>query len=318
MKKILVTGAAGFIGSHLCEVLVEKGDQVVGVDNFITGNRENLAGLDGNQAFELRDADVSRPVSGYLDDGERFDQIYHLASPASPRGYQDNPIPTYEVNSFGTHYLAEYAQRASARFFFASTSEVYGDPKEHPQKESYWGNVHIRGARACYDVSKRFGEMVQTVWAREQGLDIRTVRIFNTYGPRMDPKDGRVFPNFISQALRGEPITVYGDGKQTRSFCYVSDLVDGFVKIMEAENTHGEAYNLGNPDEYDMLSMADLIRELTESESEIVFEPLPEDDPAIRRPDISKVVEAIEWEPTVGLEEGLAKTIEYFREKLNV
>ena len=317
MKHILVTGGAGFIGSHLCDVLIEKkSTKLWVVDNLLTGSDENIKHLKNKDNFEFINADVSQPTSEYLPKDVTFDQIYHLASPASPRGYQDNPVSTYMVNSFGTHYLADLASKHQARFFFASTSEVYGDPKEHPQKESYWGNVHIRGVRACYDVSKRFGEMVQTVWHREKDLDTRTVRIFNTYGPRMDPKDGRVFPNFITQALKGDPITVYGDGSQTRSFCYVSDLVAGFLELMENEATANDAFNLGNTEEHTMIDMAKLIKKLTKSDSEIVFKPLPQDDPQIRRPDISKIQTVSDWTPKVSLEEGLMKTIEYFRNEL--
>ncbi len=315
MKNVLVTGAAGFIGSFLCEELVKKGQRVIAVDNLITGSEENLKGLKDENKIVWIKADVSRPVDEYLN--ESVEEIYHLASPASPRGYQDKPVETYMVNSFGTHYLAEAAHKMGAKLLFASTSEVYGDPLEHPQKEEYWGNVNIRGIRSCYDVSKRFGEMVQTVWAREKGVDIRTVRIFNTYGPRMDPKDGRIFPNFITQALKGEPITVYGDGSQTRSFCFVSDLVAGMMAVMETDNARDEVYNLGNPQEETVLTTAKKIKAMTQSESKIVFEPLPQDDPSRRRPDIGKIKSEIGWEPNVDLETGLRETINYFREKLN-
>lgn len=310
---ILVTGGAGFVGSHLCEELIAGGSNVVCVDNFLTGNRRNVEKLMGNDKFELIEADVSVPVKEYLRDRSDVSQIFHLASPASPIGYQDNPFETYKVNSFGTHYLCDYADKVGAVMMFASTSEAYGDPLEHPQKESYWGNVHIRGVRACYDVSKRYGEMVQTVWRREKGLKIRTVRIFNTYGPRMDPNDGRVFPNFISQALRGEFITVHGDGSQTRSYCYVDDLVRGILMMMENEKCEGKVYNLGNPDEYTVLEMAEKIKSLTGSDSEIVFKEKRDDDPSRRRPDISLVSRELGWSPSVGVEEGLKKTIEYFK-----
>lgn len=313
MRRILVTGGAGFIGSHLCERLVEDGNQVVAVDNFLTGSKRNVQHLIDKKNFSLVEADVSQPINKYLEKKLRFDEIFHLASPASPRGYQDNPIPTYMVNAFGTHFLAEYASQVGAKFMFASTSEVYGDPLEHPQKEEYWGNVHIRGLRSCYDVSKRFGEMVQTVWEREKGLDIRTIRIFNTYGPRMDPKDGRVFPNFITQALKNKPITVYGNGSQTRSFCYVTDLVRGLMMLMQNDKARGKAFNIGNPLEHSILEMAEMIKKLTDSDSEIVFEDLPQDDPSRRKPDISRAKDVLGWEPEVGLEEGLKKTIEYFR-----
>lgn len=313
-KTILVTGAAGFIASHLCEVLLDKAYHVVGVDNLITGNLTNLEAIKDNPKFKFIQADVAQPVSNYLPSDLQLDQIYHLASPASPKGYYKHPVLTYSVNAFGTHYLAEYAHRHTARLFYASTSEVYGDPLEHPQTETYWGNVHIRGQRSCYDVSKRFGEMVQEVWLQKYQLEVRTVRIFNTYGPRMDPEDGRVIPNFINQALRNEPITIYGDGSQTRSFCYVSDLVEGIVKVMESDQTQGEYYNLGNPDEYTMLELAQIIKDTIGSQSEFVYQPLPEDDPARRRPDITKIQNAVEWQPETSLTAGLAKTIEYFKQ----
>lgn len=313
MKQILVTGAAGFIPSHVCEVLLKKGYQVTGVDNYITGNKNNLANIFNHELFTFIEADVSVPPSDYIPPETVFDEIYHLASPASPRGYYQEPVKTYQVNAFGTHYLAEYAHKLGAKLFFASTSEVYGDPLEHPQKETYWGNVHIRGLRSCYDVSKRFGEMVQEVWLRTYDLDVRTVRIFNTYGPRMDPQDGRVIPNFVTQALHNQPITVYGDGSQTRSFCYVDDLVAGIIGVMEANNTKGEYYNLGNPDEYTMLDLAKRIKQTLKSTSEIIFKPLPEDDPSRRKPDISKIKASIGWQPKVDLNTGLAKTIEYFK-----
>lgn len=318
MKTVLITGGAGFIGSHLAQDLVARGEKVVVVDNFLTGNRDNLSQVIESENLTLIEADVAEPPEQYLPRDLEIDEIYHLASPASPRGYQENPVATYKVNAFGTHYLAELAKKTGAVFLYASTSEVYGDPLEHPQKESYWGNVHIRGVRSCYDESKRFGEMVQTVWQREHGVNIRTVRIFNTYGPRMDPRDGRVFPNFISQALKDEPITVYGDGEQTRSFCYVSDLVAGLIQVMESPNAQGEVYNLGNPKEQSMLDVAKLIRKLTGSNSEMVFEPLPEDDPSRRRPDIDKIKSELGWEPKVDLETGLKETIEYFRDKLGI
>lgn len=310
--RILVTGAAGFIPSHLCEVLINQGHTIVGVDNFITGNKANLSQIIDHQAFTFIEADVTQPTSAYLPNDATFDQIYHMASPASPRGYYKKPVETYLVNSFGTHYLAAYAHQIKARFFYASTSEVYGDPLEHPQKESYWGNVHIRGLRSCYDVSKRFGEMVQEVWLREHDLQVRTVRIFNTYGPRMDPEDGRVIPNFITQALQNQPLTVYGDGSQTRSFCYVDDLVEGIIKIMESDS-QGEYFNLGNPDEYTMLELANIIKKQTNSNSEIIYKPLPEDDPTRRKPDITKVSTQLGWYPTTSLTDGLTRTIDYFR-----
>jgi nucleoside-diphosphate-sugar epimerase len=316
MAKILITGGSGFIGSHLADELIKIGDQVWVVDNFITGNKKNIEQLLDNPNFTFIEASVTQPVENYLDPELKFEQIYHMASPASPRGYQDNPIATYEVNSFGTHYLAAHATNIGARLLYASTSEVYGEPLEHPQKETYWGNVNIRGIRSCYDVSKRFGEMVQTVWAREKNLDIRTVRIFNTYGPRMDPLDGRIIPNFVTQALKNEAITVYGDGSQTRSFCFVSDLVRGLIQVMNSEKARGEVYNLGNPDERTVLDVAKLIVEVMGSKSEITFLDRPLDDPSRRKPDITKITTEIGWQPEVEFSVGLQQTIEYFENNL--
>jgi dTDP-glucose 4,6-dehydratase/UDP-glucuronate decarboxylase len=313
MSRILVTGGAGFIGSHLVDELIKDNHEVWVADDLITGNMANIDQLTGNPLFHFINADVSQPVDKYLPPELKVDQIYHMASPASPRGYQDNPVATYLVNSFGTHYLAEYAQKTGAKLLFASTSEVYGEPLEHPQKESYWGNVNIRGIRSCYDVSKRFGEMVQTVWARDKGLNIRTVRIFNTYGPRMDPKDGRIIPNFVTQAVANVPVTVYGDGSQTRSFCFVSDLVRGLRLVMDSDKAQGEVYNLGNPDERTVLDTAKMIIKMTGSKSEIVFVDRPDDDPSRRRPDTTKIRTELGWEPSVKFEDGLEKTIGFFR-----
>jgi nucleoside-diphosphate-sugar epimerase len=313
MKNILVTGGAGFIGSHLCDRLIENGNKVVCVDNFITGNRSNIDHLRKNKNFVLIEADASEDASTYLKKYSRIDEIYHLASPASPRGYQEAPIATYKVNSFGTHHLLTFAQEKGVKFLFASTSEVYGDPQIHPQKESYWGNVNPHGVRACYDESKRFGEMVCMVFFREFGLDVRVVRIFNTYGPRMHPKDGRVIPNFITQALQNKPITVNGDGSQTRSFCYVSDIVEGIMKAMSQSKTKGQVFNLGNPDEYTMLNLAKKVKKIITTQSKIVFKILPEDDPAKRKPDISKTHEFLDWNPKVKFDQGLKTTIEYFK-----
>lgn len=317
MKQVLVTGGAGFIGSHLCDRLVEAGQQVTCVDNFITGNRENISHLADNPLFKLIEADVSQPAESYLKGNTKFDEIFHLASPASPRGYQDAPIETYKVNSFGTHQLIKFAKRESSKFLFASTSEAYGEPLEHPQKETYWGNVNSLGVRACYDESKRFGEMVCMVFYREFNLDVRIIRVFNTYGPRMDPSDGRVIPNFTTQALKGKPITVYGDGKQTRSFCFVSDMVEGIYKAMNRDQARGEVINLGNPDEYRMLDLAKKIKEKTGSNSEIVFTDLPEDDPSRRKPDIGKAKDKLGWQPIVTFEKGLKETIKYFKETIS-
>lgn len=314
--KILVTGGAGFIGSHLVDRLIDEGSRVLVVDNFITGNRANIAHLVGKKRFTLIEADASQPSENYLAKRLKVDEIYHLASPASPRGYQDAPLATYLVNSFGTHYLLELAKASQAKFLFASTSEVYGDPLEHPQKETYLGNVNPVGVRACYDESKRFGEMATMVFWREFKLDVRIVRIFNTYGPRMDPRDGRVIPNFVTQALENKPITVYGDGTQTRSFCYVSDMVEGILSSMRHPNTTGEIFNIGNPDEYKMLELAKLVKKMLGSRSRIVFEDLPEDDPSRRKPDIAKAKQQLGWEPKVSFDEGLRLTIDYFKKSL--
>lgn len=316
MKKVaIVTGGAGFIGSHLCERLLKEDRKVICIDNFITGNRKNVEHLKENSDFSLIEADVSQPVRKYLKSTSEIDEIYHLASPASPRGYQDAPMETYLVNSFGTHHLLEFAAIKKAKFLFASTSEVYGDPKIHPQVESYWGNVNPIGIRSCYDESKRFGEMCCMVFLRKFGIDLRIIRIFNTYGPRMDPRDGRVIPNFVTQALKNEPITVYGDGSQTRSFCYVSDMVDGILKLMKGKNTKGEVYNIGNPDEYRIIEVAKLVKKATRTNSKIVHKDLPEDDPTRRRPDISKAKKQLDWKPRVSFSVGLEKTINYFKKQ---
>jgi UDP-glucuronate decarboxylase len=312
-SSVLVTGGAGLIGSHLCEELMKSNYQITCADNFITGNHKNIEHLLSNPNFRLIEPDVSQPVGNYLRPEDTFNYIFHLASPASPKGYQENPIATYQVNAFGTHYLAEFAQKIQARFLFASTSEVYGDPLVHPQPETYWGNVNPNGLRACYDESKRFGEMVCLTYHRLFNLDTRIVRIFNTFGPRNDPGDGRVVPNFIIQALKNEPLAIYGDGSQTRSFCYVSDLVAGITKTMFTDNLAGEVINLGNPAEFTILDFANLVKKLTNSHSEIIFKPLPEDDPKQRRPDITKANRLLNWEPMTSIEDGLVKTIEYYK-----
>lgn len=316
---VLVTGAGGFIGSHLVDRLLYEGARVTGVDNFISGKRENLELALGNERFSLIEEEVVEWVRKLQATSDRlqadFDFIYHLASPASPPRYQEHPVETYMVNSMGTHYLLLMAQEMRARFLYSSTSEAYGDPLEHPQKETYFGNVNPIGPRAMYDESKRFGEMACSVFAKK-GVDARMVRIFNTYGPRMDPEDGRVFPAFISQALAGEPITVEGDGKQTRSFCYVDDLVEYLVRAMSVEGLAGEIINIGNPDEHAVVEMAEKIRHLTQSESEIVHVEARIEDIARRQPDISKAKERLGFEPQVGLDEGLVKTIKAFRQNL--
>ncbi|MEK7141652.1 MAG: UDP-glucuronic acid decarboxylase family protein [Patescibacteria group bacterium] len=313
-KTCLVTGGAGFIGSHLCDSLLARGMSVICVDNFITGRKENIQEAMGNPQFHLIEHDVVEPLNNVtprLRSGQAF--IFHLASPASVVDYQSNPEETALVNSVGTRNLLRMSQETGAKFLFASTSEVYGDPKEHPQKETYWGNVNPVGQRACYDESKRFGEMMTMVYERKYKLDARIIRIFNTYGPRMRARDGRVISNLINQAIKGQQMTVYGDGTQTRSFCYVSDLVDGIMKAMFAIGTNGVVLNIGNPEEYRMTDLAVKIKEMTGSASEIIFKELPTDDPHERQPDIAKAKTVLAWEPKVSVTEGLEKTIAYYR-----
>ncbi len=312
-KHILVTGGAGFIGSHLVDRLLSDGARVTVVDNFITGNKNNLSAALQSPNFTFIKADVINQPKAYLPQDIHLDGIFHLASPASPVGYGNHPIETYQVNGFGTHYLAEYAYAAGIPILYTSTSEAYGDPQVHPQVETYWGNVNPVGPRACYDESKRFGEMVLTTLHREKNLDAKIVRIFNTYGPRMDVNDGRVIPNFIKQCLHQEPITIYGDGNQTRSFCFVSDLVEFLIRNFMTPETTGEVVNIGNPDEYTMLDFAMKIKELTQSNSEITYVPLPVDDPTRRKPDITKAKQLLGYEPQVSLDDGLVQTIEYFK-----
>ncbi|MEB3222489.1 MAG: UDP-glucuronic acid decarboxylase family protein [Candidatus Sericytochromatia bacterium] len=308
--RILVTGGAGFVGSHLCERLLAEGHQVMAVDNMVTGDLANVAHLEGHAGFSFMRHDVSTPfeVPGPLD------RVYHLASPASPVDYAELPIETLKVGSYGTHNALGLARARGARLLLASTSEVYGDPLVHPQPETYWGNVNPIGHRSCYDEAKRFAEAITMAYHRTHGVETRIVRIFNTYGPRMRLNDGRAIPNFLTQALRGEPITVYGDGSQTRSFCYVDDLVEGLLRLMESDTA--EPVNLGNPAELTLLEMAERIRVLTQTRSEIVFRPLPPDDPKLRRPDISRAREVLGWEPRVELAPGLAKTVDHFRQAL--
>jgi nucleoside-diphosphate-sugar epimerase len=312
-KNVLITGGAGLIGSHLTDKLLEEGYKIYCVDNFITGRKENIEHLSENESYTLIEGDVSKNPDTYLLESLHFDYIFHLASPASPKGYQENPVETYMVNSMGTHFMCDLAKKYNARILYSSTSEVYGDPLEHPQNESYWGNVNPNGVRACYDESKRFGEMVCKVFEREKGVDVRIIRIFNTYGPRNDPNDGRVVPNFINQAIKNEAMTIYGDGSQTRSFCFVEDLVEGIYKMMFNDNTKGEVVNLGNPEEFKIVDFANLIKDLTGSSSEIEFKDLPKDDPKQRKPDISKAKKLLDWEPKTEIREGLAPTIEYYR-----
>jgi nucleoside-diphosphate-sugar epimerase len=308
--KALVTGGAGFIGSHLCDRLLELGCEVVAVDNFITGSRRNLSHLAGCPRFRLLEQDAADPID------EPFDLVFHLASPASPKGYYDHPIETALANSLGTHRALEIADRWGAKLLLASTSEAYGDPLEHPQRETHWGNVNPIGPRSCYDESKRFAEALTMAYVRARGLDARIVRIFNTYGPRMDPEDGRMLPNFITWGLRGRPLVIYGDGSYTRSLCYVSDLVHGLELAMFCDNTVGEVFNLGNPEEHTVLEYAEMVRALCGPQVEIRFEPAREDDPTRRRPDITKARRVLGWEPRVSLAEGMLLTVQWFREAL--
>ncbi|HKI85797.1 MAG TPA: UDP-glucuronic acid decarboxylase family protein [Thermoanaerobaculia bacterium] len=308
MPTSVVTGGAGFLGSHLCERLINEGHRVLCVDNFITGNRQNVAGLASNPRFRLIEHDVSLPFTIE----ETVDNVLHFASPASPIDYLELPIQTLKVGSLGTHNTLGLAKVKGARYLLASTSEVYGDPLIHPQPESYWGNVNPVGPRGVYDEAKRFAEAMVMAYHRYHHLETRIVRIFNTYGPRMRPRDGRVVPAFIQQALSGEPLTVFGDGSQTRSFCYVADLIEGIVRLLGSNTC--DPVNIGNPQEMTILEFARTIRSLTGSSSEIEFRDLPVDDPKIRQPDITRAHEILGWEPSVELAEGLASTIAYFRQ----
>lgn len=309
MKTVLITGGAGFIGSHLCDFLLEKGFKVLCMDNLITGNLKNIKHLKDNPNFKFINHDVSK----HIDIKEDLDFILHFASPASPIDYQKIPIQTLKVGSLGTHNTLGLALAKKATFFLASTSEVYGDPLVKPQPESYWGNVNPVGPRGCYDEAKRFSEAITMAYHRIHNVDTKIVRIFNTYGPRMRIDDGRVVPAFLSQALKNEPLTVFGDGKQTRSFCYVSDLVNGIYKLMLSDIN--DPVNLGNPEERTILEFAEKVLEVTASKSKIDFKPLPIDDPKVRCPDISKAKELLGWQPEVSLEDGLKKTIDFFKEK---
>jgi len=305
--RILVTGGAGFLGSHLCDRLLRDGHEVVCIDNLFTGRKANIAHLVGNPNFEFVRHDVIDPFKFEVD------QIYNLACPASPPQYQYNPIKTIKTSVMGAINCLGLAKRVRARIFQASTSEIYGDPQVHPQPESYWGNVNPIGRRSCYDEGKRCAETLFFDYHRENKVDIRVVRIFNTYGPRMHPNDGRVVSNFIVQALKGEDLTIYGDGTQTRSFCYVDDLIEGFVRFMAQTRTVGPM-NLGNPGEFTMLQLAELILQAVGGKSRIVHKPLPADDPKQRRPDITLARDVLQWEPAVPLAEGLKRTIAYFRD----
>ncbi|WP_340819082.1 UDP-glucuronic acid decarboxylase family protein [Methanolobus sp. WCC4] len=301
----IVTGGAGFLGSHLCDLLLEKGHDVICIDNLVTGNARNIAHINSD-SFTYLKHDITRPI--YF--GDKIDYIFHLASPASPVDYLELPIQTLKVGALGTYNMLGLAKEKRARLLIASTSEVYGDPQVNPQPETYWGNVNPIGPRGVYDEAKRYAEAITMAYHRYHGIDTRIVRIFNTYGPRMRANDGRVVPNFINQALKGEDITVYGDGSQTRSFCYVSDLIDGIYRLMMSDFT--DPVNIGNPAEMTVLEFARSIIEITGSKSKLVHRDLPVDDPKVRRPDISKAKEILGWEPKIALEEGLRNTLEYF------
>jgi dTDP-glucose 4,6-dehydratase len=307
--RIVITGAAGFIGSHLSEALLDRGHSVVGIDNLLTGDTANIAHLAGRD-FVF----VKHDVTNYINVEGPVDAVLHWASPASPIDYLELPIPTLKVGALGTHKALGLAKAKNARVVIASTSEVYGDPLEHPQKETYWGNVNPIGPRGVYDEAKRFAEAMTTAYHRYHGLDAKIVRIFNTYGPRMRLRDGRAVPAFMSQALTGEDVTIFGSGRQTRSFCYVTDLVDGIIRLMESNVN--EPVNIGNPHEMTIEEIARMIIKLTGSKSKIVYRPLPEDDPKVRQPDITRARTLFGWEPKVGLEEGLTRTLEYFRTKV--
>ena len=309
-KRALVTGGAGFLGSHLCERLLADGMEVICMDNLLTGNLDNLADLWGKDGFKF----IKQDVTEYIHIPGPLDYILHFASPASPIDYQMLPIQTLKVGSLGTHKALGLAKEKGARFLLASTSETYGDPLVHPQPESYWGNVNPVGPRGVYDEAKRFAEAMTMGYHRFHGVDTRIVRIFNTYGPRMRLEDGRVLPAFMSQALRGEDMTVFGDGSQTRSFCFVDDLIEGILRLLLSDEVFPT--NIGNPSEMTILQFAEKVRELCGSRSEIIFKELPEDDPKIRQPDITKAKKILGWEPKVALDEGLRTTLEYFREKV--
>jgi dTDP-glucose 4,6-dehydratase len=310
MPTSLVTGATGFLGSHLVDKLIANGHHVIGMDNFITGNVANIEHLMGSENFKF----IKQDVTEFIYVPEEIDYVFHFASPASPVDYLEHPIPTLKVGSLGTHKALGLAKAKKAKFFLASTSECYGDPLVHPQTEDYWGNVNPIGPRGVYDEAKRFAEAMTMAYHRTHGIDTKIVRIFNTYGPRMRLRDGRVVPAFVSQALEGNPLTVFGEGKQTRSFCYVSDLIEGIYRLSQSD--FHEPVNIGNPKEMTILEFAEKIIQITGSKSKVEFKPLPVDDPKQRKPDIARAKKLLGWEPQVGLEEGLKQTIEYFKKRL--
>jgi nucleoside-diphosphate-sugar epimerase len=318
MHNIIVAGGAGFIGSHLCKRLLNEGNTVYCLDNFITGSKNNVQSLMDNPRFSLLEYDITQPLEDIKDRFAEVRFIFHLASPASPnkkseRSYINYPIETMLANSVGTYHLLQFAKEKDAKFLFASTSEVYGNPSVSPQPESYFGNVNPNGIRSVYDESKRYGEAMTWAFRRKHTIDARIIRIFNTYGPFMQKDDGRAVTAFINQALAGVPVTIFGEGDQTRSFCYVDDMVDGIIKAMFTDGTNGEVINLGNPDERKISEIATIVRDMIDTKTEIVHEDLPEDDPIKRKPDITKAQTLLGWNPSISLEEGLKKTIEYFR-----
>ena len=306
----MITGAAGFLGSHLTDLLLSRGHKVIGIDNFVTGSVENIQHLAGNQNFKF----IQQDVTEFLFIHGPVDYVWHFASPASPIDYLEIPIQTLKVGSLGTHKVLGLAREKKARILLASTSEIYGDPLVHPQREDYWGNVNSVGPRGCYDESKRFAEALMMAYHREHAIDTRIVRIFNTYGPRMRLRDGRVVPAFMGQALTGKPLTVFGKGQQTRSFCYCSDLIEGIYRLMMSDTS--DPVNIGNPQELTILEFAQRILRLTKSRSKIIYKPLPQDDPQQRQPDITRAKKVLGWEPVVKLEDGLRKTIDYFRSRV--
>ncbi|MCS7234079.1 MAG: SDR family oxidoreductase [Synergistetes bacterium] len=309
---VLITGGAGFIGSHLCERFLKEGFKVIALDSLLTGSVDNIAHLFEIEGFKF----IKYDVTNFIYVKEDIDIVLHFACPASPQDYLKHPIHTMKVDSLGTLNTLGLAKAKKARYVLASTSEVYGDPEVHPQPESYWGRVNPIGPRSVYDEAKRFAEAMTMAYHREHGIDVRIARIFNTYGPRMRLDDGRVIPNFICQALKGEPLTVYGDGSQTRSFCYIDDLIEGIFRLAVYDGLDGEVFNLGNPDEYSVKELALIVIELVGSDSSMVYKPLPQDDPKRRKPDITKAINILGWRPSVPLKEGLTKTIEYFRGKI--